>query len=230
MNKLITVNESVDHLLSATRCSKHFFVAFFLNLHQITDPLHLLQMLSKKLFWIIPHLVHMDQQHTQSSLELKKCPSNHSCNSIDFLPLDCQPCNMSDVQSNMPSTTKTTSKHKCNAKQVYCILVIKHMLDLLYHWICYYPSDFANEILLEMLKKCVHNKLKNKTMHHRSIKRRWKRLEIILKENKPLMKYQSIFESSVSSLRIPPEIEKSSHKISFQFSNICIQCKCILMQ
>ena len=102
--------------------------------------------------------------------------------------------------------------------KAYCIATVKHNIDVLYHWIYYYPEDFAEPKLLERLLSYI-GKVKDKTPEQSSIIRRWQKLLQLIQHRKPEMKHQSILSSSISNLRIMPKVREHGRKTSFQFTD-----------
>eukprot|EP01084_Bolivina_argentea_P015500 29003_1 len=127
------------------------------------------------------------------------------------------------TQDNKPKQEQQQHKeqNKLDYKtkmKAYCIATIKHNIDIIYHWIYYYPSDFADSKLLDTLLTYI-SRVRNKTPSSNSIQRRWSKLLQLIQHRKPDMKYSSILSSSISNLRIIPKVRKHDRKTSFQFTD-----------
>ena len=90
-------------------------------------------------------------------------------------------------------------------------------LELLYHWIDYYPSDFAESSLLEQLLEFV-TRAKEK-VESRSVERRFSKLLQLINHRRSQMRFSSVYDSSISNIRIPPKVRKHERKTSFQFTD-----------
>ena len=100
----------------------------------------------------------------------------------------------------------------------YCIATIKHNIDVLYHWIYYYPEDFAEDSVRDKLTRYI-SKVRDSSPGHHSIIRRWQKLLQLVQHRKPAMKHQSVLSSSISNLRVSPKVREHGRKTSFQFTD-----------
>ena len=100
----------------------------------------------------------------------------------------------------------------------YCIATIKHNIEVLYHWIYYYPEDFAEDTVRDTLTRFIA-KMRDSLSDQHSIIRRWQRLLQLVQHRKPAMKHQSILSSSISNYRVSPKVREHGRKTSFQFTD-----------
>ena len=96
--------------------------------------------------------------------------------------------------------------------------MILNKIELLYHWIDYYPSDFAEETLLKKLLEFV-NESKEKVSLNKSIFRRFNKLLTLINVRRSSMRFSSVYDSSISNLRVSPQVRKHDRKTSFQFTD-----------
>eukprot|EP01083_Nonionella_stella_P016659 46538_1 len=167
---------------------------------------------------------------TLALVETRSCPEldNEYNNMSDNTPTT-PPAN--DTASVLLVTSKSTpmlakteamvpskaTNHKTKMKS-YCIATIKHNIDIMYHWVYYYPEDFAVDKLLDRLLNYIH-KVRDKIPSQNSIIRRWQKLLQLMQHRKPEMKHSNIFSSSISNLRILPQVREHDRKTSFQFTD-----------
>ena len=81
----------------------------------------------------------------------------------------------------------------------------------------YYPSDFAESSLLDKLIE-FGSGAKEK-VNNSSVERRINRLLRLVNHRRSQMKVSSVYDSSISNLRISPKVRKHDRKTSFQFTD-----------
>jgi len=120
--------------------------------------------------------------------------------------------------SGMAAKPKKTYSTKMRA---YCIATLKHNIDLLYHWVYYYPSDFSDHALLDAMFAFIQ-RLRDELPSLSSITRRWSKLVQLIAHRKQQgrMAHTSVLSCSISNLRVSPKVRRHGKgRTSFQFTD-----------
>jgi len=127
-------------------------------------------------------------------------------------------CTPSSIAITTTTALLSTRSRKTKMK-AYCVATLKHNLDVLYHWVFYYPQDLAQSPLLDELLSFVQLVSARLSHTHASIDRRRRRLSQLIEQQRPAMKHASMLSSSISNLRASPKIREHGRKTSFQFTD-----------
>ncbi|ETO15756.1 RasGEF domain-containing protein [Reticulomyxa filosa] len=108
--------------------------------------------------------------------------------------------------------------------------MLQNQTELLYHWINYYPEDFADTTLLDKLCRFI-DETRESTKSVKTLTRQWDRLLHLTSNKKPKMKDNLLLTSSISNLRVNPKVSNADKYVTqYRFTDSFFPPKEMVLQ